>query len=454
MNEFLLFIISLAFLHVLGKGDLLNPATVYCSIVFCSAWVFYSSAILDYRPQIYNTVAMFSSNYSEVSTQVLMFHIVQAVIAIAAFTVARSDSAHDSAASPFRHRIINSAVLERVDRNLQGGAASIAICGALLLLLIGSATHLFVFTPSSFWEYSGYLRTRSPETAGITNPLIGIFHRALPQLGLVLSVATAYFYVRKHLLLMCLSILPTFYCMAFSASLGSRSLSAQIAAAGLVLIATDRGHRALGAAFFAASAVIYKGLIYLRGNAGGNGHYGLGPLLRTYSDESFYREEGSLFFVFNIFSGGCNFAHAVSHSPQNFPLSYKIHSFFPGPSFLDGFQEIREHVNIQISPVNPYGGFSEVYLFGIGWLIGYLIFLFFVLCGLCRFWERYRGTLGVMILSAAYVNFVFSPSYPIRNSFRLILLSCVLAFIVSRFMKAASPSLRFLRSSSVSQVDD
>jgi hypothetical protein len=296
--------------------------------------------------------------------------------------------------------------------------------------------------PGIFWEYNGYLEIRSPEGAGIKNPLVAMYHRAIPHLGLLAVLLTAFCYVRKNFLLFCLAIPPSLYAIMFTASLASRYTVVLLGAAGAVFLASGRGYR-IGGMFLSLAAILsYNICLFMRLNAGSRGTYGLRPFIGTLTNPRFTEQSESVFLLFNIFPGGCNMAYAMLDGPLFYPLSYKLHSFFPGASIMDGFQTLRSHAEQKIGPTTPYGAYSETYLFGVGWFVAYLTLWFISLTMLCRFWERFRGLFGVIVLSLAYVSFAASPVYPIRNSFRLMLFSCILAFIASRWFNLKSTSIR------------
>ncbi|WDF72871.1 hypothetical protein [Novosphingobium sp. KACC 22771] len=115
----------------------------------------------------------------------------------------------------------------------------------------------------------------------------------------------------------------------------------------------------------------------------------------------------------------------------DFPLIYKILSFSPLPSTIDGFPVYREQYEILLSAFVPMSGYTEIIGFG----VGYLIFLWGFVAILMRKLVLSQKKIGLLyfILSCTVLFFLIQGgTYPIRNFFRPLLFAYLITVYLSR----------------------
>jgi hypothetical protein len=429
MNEILLFAITLCCLGLLLRRDLLCPATVYCALTAANAWMFYITAVRRLYPDYLAHWWMFKYEFQQIATTVLVIYLSQCIVAVSAHSLASWLAARSSGntIAPSRWMILR----HRFTVNLRDPL--LAYLGVFVIMSVFSVIcviHLLTIDTSSIWEYHGYLETRIPQQVGIRNSGLRAFHRILPEMGIILCVLTAYTFSRREWSVFLLLLFPTTYAVLFTASLASRHVTVQLASAAIALFFCDR-RRLLAPFVCGAAALVFYGVVLsLRQHSGDGGAYGLRPFLATLFGGAFYPHGGIFFAIFDAIQGSFNLAHAVLTAPVDYPLAYKLKSFSPAPSFVDGFDSLSWSYLRKANENQPYGAYAETYLFGGSWFAVYMSVVFLSLTCLTYFRRTCRIKAAMFILPVSYLTFVLMHTYPIRNSFRLILLSVLTAMMV------------------------
>jgi hypothetical protein len=131
--------------------------------------------------------------------------------------------------------------------------------------------------------------------------------------------------------------------------------------------------------------------------------------------------------VSNIFMGGSVFAEGYIMRAE-YNSIYKILSFSPFPSFIDGFNQIRENEEIRITEFAPLNAYAEVYGFGWFYLLAFIIFY----AAFTRQMQSQiaRGGFAATLLLVLFVYLQFRlQQYSLRTSLRLMYLLYVLLLI-------------------------
>ena len=117
-----------------------------------------------------------------------------------------------------------------------------------------------------------------------------------------------------------------------------------------------------------------------------------------------------------------------------FQVKYKILVFSPLIAAIDGYSDELKKANIlKIHTYAPINFMAELYFFGWQYMIGFLIFLTFFLRFANKVIINY-GILGVTGTATLYLFFLKMQQYPIRNSFRFLIIAAILMYILNRFM--------------------
>ncbi len=130
-------------------------------------------------------------------------------------------------------------------------------------------------------------------------------------------------------------------------------------------------------------------------------------------------------------------ADAFGRAGLAYPVAYKLLSFSPFPSMIDGFGHVR-HLEHRVNMFAPFSNFAEAYHFGPGYFVALLLILFVSLIILSRFWQRYRGGFAFFLLAPAYFMFLRMHLYPLRGTFRWLLASLVAVVVFETLMLLAS----------------
>jgi len=117
----------------------------------------------------------------------------------------------------------------------------------------------------------------------------------------------------------------------------------------------------------------------------------------------------------NIFFGGQVVAEAMEINEHQYPFTYKLLSFSPLASIIDGFDKYRGY-EIRVSIYVPYNCIAEAWSMGVPWLILYFIsiFLWVLLSSLAWQLSNSKFTWAMIFSFILFLN----SEYPIRNCFR------------------------------------
>lgn len=284
---------------------------------------------------------------------------------------------------------------------------------------------IFYFSINVDWDriyYNNeYLLITEPKKIGLVSTFPSFIHRMTPILG-ILSFIVLGILLGFDLGFLTLLILPA--CVFFlTLQLASNSRTASIlffSCAPFLIISGRRKLQILAIFMLILGFAVYNASIY------GRGQYaqGISQISNNLIKGNFESSTPIFFFVLNIFNGAINLASSLEVG-TDYPLMYKILSFSPLISEMDGFAlllKFEQRVNIYI----PFGAYSELYFFGVEFWIGFAFFLFLFLSKANKDVIDH-GVRGFLVWAPAYLFFMASQQYPIRNYFRFVLLSLIIS---------------------------
>jgi hypothetical protein len=182
------------------------------------------------------------------------------------------------------------------------------------------------------------------------------------------------------------------------------------------------------ALFFAAMAVANLSNSLSGRSSGTHGVEALGSYL-SYTSEIGVEDAGRFFT--NLFEGAYSQGEVFYYAGIQHNEMYKLLSFSPLPSFLDGFDAIL-NTEIRFHYYVPMGATGEVLLFGPGYTAAYFAVVLLAYYAVTKAFLRRQSyvTLGILCLFilASHVQF----AYPTRWGFRIFLF-CIVAAYLSRF---------------------
>jgi hypothetical protein len=431
MAMFLLILVTAISIYLLVRGDIFNPATVFGMSATLSAWTFYLVGIEGHHPHFVDAWWHFQYSYRPVLTSVLAIYLIQSGMALGVQWLTDNVSSTESPSGELASWSATNA--EQLEQYLAGPVALGAMAG-----LFGICVwHFLSIDLDRVICYREYLAIRNPEFAGLSGGVLRTFHVFLPQLGCLLAVLTTYCFCRGFRPLCWLSLLPTLYVMLITAAYVSRAIVAQLGLVWLVWnLSASTPRRWWRVALIVVPIMMYCALIALRHEQGNEGRYGVEPLFEIIIDGRFWLSDAFFTVAFNLFGGGFGVGHAMLHEGVlEHTLRYKLHSFFPGPSLIDGFASFRDLDELRPHPNAPYGAFAEAYLFGKAYLAFYCAVVFFVLWSVSRFWRRYRWGPGIAVACLSYLTFFYIQTYQIRNSFRMLVGVALFAWAFDWFIQ-------------------
>lgn len=132
-------------------------------------------------------------------------------------------------------------------------------------------------------------------------------------------------------------------------------------------------------------------------------------------------------FLLNTGDGFINLANSYLISTE-YGESYKILSFSPLPSFLDGFSVLLDQ-QARISTNVPYGSLSEAVAFGVWYYFIFCIILFLFLYSAQRVFHISEGWHVLVLLVIILWNVFYMMGYPLRNVMRVFLYMTIFNFI-------------------------
>jgi hypothetical protein len=146
-----------------------------------------------------------------------------------------------------------------------------------------------------------------------------------------------------------------------------------------------------------------------------------------------YAAGDSLIIALNICQGPYVMAEAIRGGSCVYDPAYVNLSFSVLPSFIDGWRSVVDQYQ-RINWFTPFNAFAELYFFG--W--PYQVFFLFVYAICVRVLTKAmleRGTvLGMLIVSPSFFSFFAFHQYAVRMSFRLLVYSAAMSWIVSKVM--------------------
>lgn len=131
----------------------------------------------------------------------------------------------------------------------------------------------------------------------------------------------------------------------------------------------------------------------------------------------------------NVFEGAMNFANTLLN-PYSFEFRYKLLSFSPLFSAIDGFDSIRDIMKFKWAPHVPMSAISESYSFGLFYFCS-LFFVYLYLMFLIDFKVREKNAIIFYLVFPIFIYISFGlHTYSIRTFWKLILFMIVFISII------------------------
>ncbi|WP_157627031.1 hypothetical protein [Spirosoma luteum] len=302
-----------------------------------------------------------------------------------------------------------------------------AICIIIMLMFF-----LYEVDLDLLYVNGSYLTMVDSVKMGITSSIGIMFHKTIPVNGIVCAFAFGFLFSTKRFKYLQLVLFVLFFIL-YIFELGANSRSAALIIFSLLMsififYSRNFKKKIIIASLLSASILSY--FLVLSGR--GSYKQGVSQIAYNYSGMSKERLFSTEELIDNVLGGVSTFAQAVDLKGE-YPEEYKILSFSPLPSSIDGFDELLKYQN-RISLYVPFNAYSEVYHFGLSYL-----FLFYFLVFLCLRTANIavleNRTVGLFLSLPMYLFFIANQQYPLRNNFRFLLIAGFLCFFYINFWK-------------------
>ena len=416
MENFLFSAIVVVLILILVRRDPLSPASFFGIVSALNGITFYIGSILHLFPQTMRFWYYISQDYSDVNAKVLLFYLSLSLLGYTIdLTIKRT--------SLRRGKLINIDNI-RLGKYLESPYLLIVLFSVWLLIL----WHLRNVNIPKMLFYTTYLEVRDPDKVGLTNDLLATIHTFLPTLGMLISPLVVYFYARHRWAHFIVVLLLFVYSLLFTIAIGSRFILIYLSLITLTVFLM-RKKITISVVLFALLTFITYGTLMAQRYV--NVAYGIRPFFDVLFSGKFLVLEYYLFSIYNFFGGGFVMAEAFQRERLFYPLRYKVLSFSPLPSIIDGFSKIR-HYEHRVIPTGPFNSFAEAYHFGWGFLIFLIVFLAILLYQATKFWRRANTPIYVFILLfPLYYAVLRMQIYQLRQVFRWFVLALLIAVVMN-----------------------
>jgi len=329
------------------------------------------------------------------------------------------------------------------DKRLSTQALFFAFSFVLCLFFV---VHFFDINLDSIWRYHSYLRIANPDFCGLKQPLAIFTHRNLVNLLLILAAVISTCLLLRNYPLALFAAVPFCYAFTYAAAQHSRAAPLSILVIALTGLFCIKRYKYLFVALAFMSVLLYFHCLGLRGTKQGEfarPNFGLCTYFENTLDPIKYDGfTGSIeFALVNVFSGGLNLARYLDNGAQvQDSGEYKVKSFSPLPSLVDGFSSIRDVHQIRISSYMPLSSYAELVSFGVFFFIPYFATFFLVLYFNANIMSR-SLTLGGISSAPFFFACIYMGSYPVRHTYKFIVISgflCLAAFMITQSKRNSS----------------
>ena len=432
MNEAVLLLCLALCALLASRRDYFAPAAVFAYIATLNAVVFYAVGVLGLRfPWLVRKEGagawQIGQSYEAVAPNVLLFLLLLTTLGFVAYLVS-------FCLQPERYGVHHLAATHSNGRErLRNILLSWPVQALLAVLAALAVLHLVQVDFSKIVSHHGvYKRLRDPVFLGVTNSALKLFHSALPMVGVVMGPIMVVALKHRRPVAALLAAMLFGYSAMFMLASDSRFFVLHLMMVAVTFqVLRPKGLSPSAVVMGLMSFVGYMLIIALRvegQQASPPGPFGLAPAWRMLVSGCFFFLDAPLVFLFNLFCGGFVMAEAFTRIEVIYPLGYKLLSFSPLPSVLDGFDAVKD-ARVRAAPHAPFSTFAETYHFGWAYFAAYLVIIFAALVVLTRFWLKWCGALAFCVLTPVYYTLAAMHVYALRNPMRWLVL-CTLGVLL------------------------
>lgn len=299
---------------------------------------------------------------------------------------------------------------------------------------VHTALYLISSDHAMLWQNNKYLLINSSVYVSSDVPLAGLFVSTFQLTG-VLSVALLGLLSSQGRRVYALAVAPVaLFAIALAFATSSRTIVVYFAVLAFTTAASGARHKILPSATFGALALL--GLFgALEGRHAGS--FGLSAVPEAVYRCFAPRNADFLGAVVNLFQGVFVTADSLK-TEATYAESYKLLSFSPLPSFIDGFDEIRRLHERRLHFYVPMSAVAEAVMFGPIYLLVAAATLFISARTTVLLAAEERFVMSIVLGTMLLIFFVVANAYPMRNVYRQILFVPLIYVSLRLFYRAGS----------------
>jgi len=322
-----------------------------------------------------------------------------------------------------RHLYQSASDLRGFLKNLRGLAFTLGAIG----LAAFAAIHILILDLGAVLRSDEYLFLASHRALRIVNPATVFIQSSYKFAGLLAYLLFAIAIAARKPLIIAILVFPICWFGAYELAGHSRFSVVYFGAVASILLFVRRPILGVVFVLLAAMALVNA----LQGRTSGT--HGLSQVGEAFSYLMSFQDVSFVKFYTNIFEGVFSQGEAFYYRQHEYNNHYKLLSFSPFPSFVDGFRSHALPHAVRLNYYVPMGATGEVYLFGPYYMAVYWCTMAFAyICTIRMAIERrYNSFLfSIAILSlCTFLQF----TYPVRWVFRFLIL-LILVYYGGRFL--------------------
>ena len=323
----------------------------------------------------------------------------------------------------------------KIERAINGKTGTLFLAGLLSMSIV----HLIELDKSILWHNNIYQLIKDPKTIGITSEFGRLYHFLFRVVGLICLPLSIFYFRKRNIISFILSTVIASESLAILLAGNSRWVPLYFFCALAFNIQLNRAKISLlNILLFLLIIVSFLKVLIGRSQPDQG-------LSQTFNDLALI-SPSLLFhylggFVINVTEGAIGFANAILINPD-YATIYKILSFSPLVSAIDGFDDIRELNAARINTFLPINAFAEVWHFGLGYMVVFYVGLFCWLRFTTIVFFRFGGATAMVFAVPSYWLAFTLQQYSIRTTWRFIIAIAIVTWIIDKIYKRRA---RFLR---------
>lgn len=413
MGDIIFLISFIILLIVIKRYKFFSPISIYTIIAFFNILIFYLIYFYGISSPLLEKNWLITNDFSQTATKSMALYLLlymPSIISLFLFKKIES-----------KKKIKKQIVYKR--KIVVSRSKIILFLIILLVLTIAYSYHCYFVNWKLLIKNNDFAITRDPRNIGFLNDSLGILiHNLLKILTVVLGGFIGYFITRKNFMMA--TLLVPYYIYGLFVLMGATSRWSSLAVFSLILFLIFKtSNKLINIFLILIGSIHFLMIISIRGFK----NYGLSSLFFNFADIFMIGFSNLIFILSTAFNGVFVFAESLKMGPLNYPLAYKILSFSPFPSFIDGFHNYLKY-EYRVAFFKPFNNIAEAYHFGILYFIFYLFMITFFILFYMKVYLNISKKKSIVAFIPAYIAFLNMHLYPIRHSFKFFIISFFISY--------------------------